>query len=137
MTVDKIIKIEKNLTDNLSQKEIDDIETKKLQKIKSYANQYLHTDVMPYEVIKIISPICVEIRAMNAIQIEFPQNFHEGGFVGHFADNRQGQKYEYSTNLNAKIIRIRWSQAKRQWQSKDGNRFIMSDKPYKFYDYNF
>jgi hypothetical protein len=109
----------------------------KNQIIKKYANHCMYTDVDPYEVVRTISPICVEVRAMSTKQIAFPKEFYPGGFVGHFADNRGGQKYEYSSNPDAPVFRIRWSNRKRQWQTASGMRFSMSDNPYKFYDYNF
>lgn len=137
MTVGDIIKFEDKLGRRATQEEIRNEEDRRKQEIKAYANRHGYTDVDPFEVVKTVSPICVEVRGMKAVQTKFPQEFHQGGFTGHFADNRSGQDYEYSSNPDGNIIRIRWSKAKKQWQSKDGSRFIMSDKPYKFYDYNF
>ena len=107
------------------------------KEIKKYANHAMYTDVNPYEVVRTISPICVEVRAMRTEQISVPKDFHPGGFVGHFADNRSGQKYNYFSDETAPVFRIRWSERKRQWQSPSKCRFVMSDAPYKFYDYNF
>ena len=137
MTIGDIMEIEEKLGRRLSQEEIRAEELRRKQEIKAYANRHDYTDVEPFEVIRTISPICVEIRAMNSVQTKFPQDFHKGGFVGHFADNRQGQDYDYSQNPDADKIRIRWSKAKGQWRCRHGNRYIMSDTPYKFYDYNF
>jgi len=111
-------------------------ETLELMKIQKYANHYMYSDVHPFEVVKTISPICVEIRRMNTVQTKFPRQFTPGGFVGHFADNYGGQEYEYNSDPEAPVMRIRWSRAKRQWQGR-GGRFIMEDHPNKFYDYNF
>lgn len=108
----------------------------KKQEIKKYANMSLWTDVEPYEVVKVVSEKCVEVRKMKAEMIQAPKDFHSGGFVGHFADNRD-QKYTYSSDEDAPIVRIRWSQAKLTWRSASGNRFSMSDEPYKLYDFNF
>ena len=107
------------------------------QVIKKYANHAMYTDVNPYEVVKTISPICVEVRAMRTEQISAPKEFHPGGFVGHFSDNRSGQKYNYFSDESSPVFRIRWSERKRQWQTPSGMRFVMSDNPHKFYDYNF
>ena len=63
--------------------------------------------------------------------------FHAGGFVGHYADNRGGQEYDYFPEPKNPIERIRWSKANRQWQQGKYMRFLMADKPYKHYDYNF
>lgn len=96
----------------------------------------MYSDIDPYEVVRIISPICVEIRAMKTVQIESPKDFHPGGFVGHYADNRDGQKYEYFSDPDSPVMRIRFSK-RGFWASGRYGRFSMSDAPYKFYDYNF
>ena len=100
-------------------------------KIRKYCNRHLYTDIDPFEVVRVISPKCVEIRMMDAKQTVFPTDFHPGGFSGHYADNRN-QEYEYTSDMNSGVIRIRLG--KNGW----GNgRYIMSDQPVKFYDYNF
>ena len=108
-----------------------------LREVRKYANYCMYTDVQPYEVVKVISDKTVEIRAMDTKQTKFPKDFHPGGFSGHYADNRSGQEYEYISNPEHRVERIRWSEANRQWQQGKHARFSMSDKPYKFHDYNF
>lgn len=105
------------------------------RQIKKYANHLMYTDVDPYEVIRVISPLTVEVREMKTNQIRFPQEFHPGGFSGHYSDNKGGQEYEYISDPEAPVIRIRFSK-KGIWNYK-GMRFLMADHPYKFYDYNF
>ena len=99
--------------------------------IRKYCNLYLHSDIHPYEVVRIISDKCVEVRPMLHKQTVFPKEFHSGGFSGHYADN-YAQKYEYSSNPEASTKRVRLG--KRGW---DGGRFRMEDEPVYFYDYNF
>ena len=137
MNMGQIQDFETRLGRCATQQELRDEETRKLQDIKAYANRNGYTDVYPFEVLKTISPICVEIRAMKTVQTKFPKDFHAGGFCGHYSDNRSGQDYDYSSNEEAQIFRIRWSKANRQWQKGKYNRFSMSDKPYKYHDYNF
>lgn len=137
MTTEEYSKLKESLGHTPTWEEEREAEDKKLKEIKKYANHCMYTDVNPYEVVRIISPICVEVRAMSTKQIEFPKQFYPGGFVGHFADNRGGQKYEYSSDPDAPVFRIRWSRRNRQWQRGKYMRFAMSDAPYKFYDYNF
>lgn len=136
MNIGEISKFEEQLGRRATQQEIRDEETRRLMEIKAYANNHGYSDVSPFEVIRTISPICVEVRAMRTVQTRFPSDFHAGGFVGHYSDNREGQDYDYFQEPENTVIRIRWSTAKRQWQGSHG-RFYMSDKPYKFYDYNF
>lgn len=107
------------------------------REIKPFVNRHGYSDVDPYEVIKVVSDKTVEVRKMDTVQIRVPNDFHSGGFLGHFSDNRDGQEYEYSSNEENETIRVRWSERNRRWQDGNGNRFVMSDKPYKFYDYNF
>ena len=137
MTLGEIDILETKLGHRPSQQEIRDEETRQLMEIKAYANLSGYTDVTPYEVIRKVSDICVEVRAMKTKQIRFPQDVRVGGFSAHTVDNRSGQDYEFSSNPEAEIFRIRWSKANRQWQKGKYMRFRMADKPYKFYDYNF
>lgn len=106
------------------------------QEIKAYANKNGWTDVHPHEVVRKISDITVEVRMMKTELVKAPKEFHEGGFIGHFADNH-AQEYKYFSNENMPVIRIRWSKSKKQWQDKHGNTYTMDDQPYKFHDYNF
>lgn len=107
------------------------------QEIKKYCNQHFYTDVEAYEVVKVISEQTIELRPMIAKQISAPKEFHAGGFCGHYSDNRSGQDYEYTSNPDAETFRVRYSKRNRQWQIGKYNRFVMSDAPYKFHDYNF
>lgn len=100
-------------------------------KIRPFINRYLHTDVHPYEVVKVISENCVEVREMDTNQIVFPKQFIVGGFSAHCADN-YNQGYEYISNPNRPTIRLR--KGKNGWGK---GRFLMADAPYKHYDYNF
>jgi len=136
MTIGEQLDFEAKLGHRATQEELRDEELLQLMQIKAYANNHLYSDVEPFEVLRVISPICVEVRAMRTVQTKFPQEFHAGGFVGHYADNYGGQEYDYFQDEEQPIIRIRFSRAKRQWQGSHG-RFYMSDKPYKHYDYNF
>jgi hypothetical protein len=108
-----------------------------LNKIRAYANAVLYSDVEPFEVTRIISKTCVEIRALSYTQTRTPQDFHAGGFSGHYADNREGQAYTYESNPHGQVLRIRLT--KRGWRAggMNGIRFTMSDTPVRFYDYNF
>jgi hypothetical protein len=102
-------------------------------KIRKYANNMMWSDIEPYEVVKIVSDKCVEIRPMQTKQIVFPKEFHIGGFSAHCSDN-WNQKYEYSSDPTAPTMRIR--KGKKGWKS-GSLKFQMSNNPIKHYDYNF
>lgn len=101
-------------------------------KVRKYCNERGWSDVHPYEVVEVISNKTVKVRAMDTKQTKFPSECHIGGFAAHYADNRSGQDYEYISNPDNPIKTIRLG--KKGWAQ---GRFYMSDKPYKFYDYNF
>lgn len=100
-------------------------------KIRSYCNESGYTDVYPYEVVRVVSPNCVEIRALDTIQTKFPQHYEVGGFSAHCVDN-YNQEYTYHSNPSNSLLKIR--KGKKGW----GNgKFRMSNFPQKHYDYNF
>lgn len=98
--------------------------------IKKFCNRHLFSDVDPFEVIRVVSEKCVEIRAMNAECVKPAELLGVGGFCANF-DNFS-QKWNCTSNENNPIERIRLG--KRGWGS---GMFRMSDKPVRFYDYNF
>ena len=102
-----------------------------LDKVRPFANQSIGSDMRPFEVVRVVSATCVEVREMDAKQITFPKEFHVGGFAAHCADN-YNQEYEYSSNIENPIQKIRLS--KKGWGL---GRFHMSNEPRNFYDYNF
>lgn len=100
-----------------------------------YANLHMHRDVYPYEIVGKKGGTILKIRAMDTKEIEFPKEFCPGGFPGHFADNISGQDYEYISNTNNPVREIRKSNHG-YWKSEAGKHYL-SDRPYKFYGYNF
>jgi len=102
--------------------------------MKKYANHLGYSDVNPYEVINVISEKTIEIRAMDTEALPWKRDFHPGGFFGH-TSNQQDQKWKITSNVKNHVFRIRLN--KKGWQDKYGSRYSLSDKPVKFYDYNF
>lgn len=101
-----------------------------------YANEYGWSDVTPYEVVRVVSDKTIEVRRMNAVRSN-PENnlgFAPGGFVGHHA-NQDAQEWTITSDPEASVKRIRLG--KNGWKDKYGNRYKLSDKPVRFYDYNF
>jgi hypothetical protein len=102
----------------------------------NYANHYGYSDVNPYEVVRVISDKTIEVREMDAERDESVElKWIPGGFAGHCV-NQHDQKWRITSNESNPIIRIRLS-INKGWQDKHGRRFGLSDKPIKFYDYNF
>ena len=100
-----------------------------------YANQYGYSDVYPFEVVRIISDKTIEVREMDAERDESVKlEWVAGGFAGHCV-NQRDQKWHITPNPENNVIRIRLG--KKGWQDKHGRKFGLSDKPVRFYDYNF
>ena len=101
----------------------------------NYANHHGYSDVHPYEIIRRVSATTIEIREMEATRIDSSDlGFAPGGFVGHFSRSDE-QRYSYSSNTEAPIIRMRLRKGA-QWHSIYG-RHIISGAPHKFHDFNF
>ncbi len=102
-------------------------------KVGMGATRYGWTDSHPYEVVKVISDRCVEIRPMNAvIDPKWKADFTPGGFCGHVHNN--GGEWILSSNPEASTIRIRLNK-NGVWVLK-GERYSVG-KAIKFYDSNF
>jgi hypothetical protein len=70
------------------------------KQIKKFANLIMYTDVEPYEVIRKVSDITVEIRKMDTtLNPNWKPNTISGGFVGHTINNRS-QEYSYKSDEN-------------------------------------
>jgi hypothetical protein len=99
-----------------------------------YANLVLWSDVFPYEVTRVVSDKCMEVRAMDAVLADdFSPETIPGGFMGHTVNNGQ-QKWVFMSNESTPI-RIR-KRKDGQWYSQYG-RHVVSDAPSRFHDYNF
>lgn len=100
-----------------------------------YANHIGYSDINPYEVVRAVSDKTLEIRRMNAERDpNFKPEFIPGGFSGHCV-NQLDQEWIITSDPDAAVIRIRLG--KQGWKDASGARYQLSDKPVKFYDYNF
>jgi len=101
---------------------------------RGYMNRKGYTDVEPYEIVRVVSPKCVEIRAMDTEFLNKDEmKFHAGGFSAHCSNN-YSQKYSYKSNEQNPIKRIRLR--KNGW-GNGHTKYNHSMKPCKFYDFNF
>ena len=101
----------------------------------TFANWHGYSDVYPYEVVRVISNKTLEVRAMETSENKTKLQFVAGGFSAHCTNN-YAQDYDYSSNPENPVFRIRASKAG-DWKDKHGRRFVISDVPSKFHDYNF
>ncbi len=93
------------------------------------------TDRHPYEVVKVVSDKCLEVRAMHAEGgLKKDHTFLRGGFVGHIVDQHSAQEWVVTSNPEAPVIRIRLGA--KGWKDKNGQTFRVGDAT-KFHDYNF
>jgi hypothetical protein len=100
-----------------------------------YANHIGWSDINPFEVVRRVSDITLEIREMHAVRgPSAPLKFIPGGFSAHCV-NQHEQKWLITSDESAPVIRIRLG--KRGWKDKFGRRYKLADEPVKFYDYNF
>lgn len=100
-----------------------------------YANHYGYSDINPFEIIRRVSDKTIEVREMNAERDpEWSPNFIPGGFSAHCVNQRE-QRWDIVSNPSNCVIRIRLG--KNGWKDASGRIFVLSDRPVKFYDYNF
>lgn len=100
-----------------------------------YANQYGYTDIKPYEITRTVSPKCLEVRAMQSERVAgIDLGFKTGGFFGHCSEQHR-QQWTITSDNNALVFRIRLGV--NGWKSANGQRFQLSEKPRRFYDFNF
>lgn len=105
---------------------------------KQYANAHGYTDITPYEVVRRISDKTIEVRAMDCERTPgsikaMKDSFVPGGFLGHFDNDLQ----EWTITSNEDNPTVRARRHKDGYYHCGGKRFLLSDKPRKFYDYNF
>ncbi len=94
------------------------------------------TDRHPYEVTRVVSAKCLEIRAMKAEGgLKKDHVFLPGGFCGHVVDQETAQEWTLSSDPAGKVTRIRLHKDN-VWRGSHNQRFSVG-KAIKFHDYNF
>jgi hypothetical protein len=102
---------------------------------EQYANHHGWSDIDPYEIVRVISDKTIEIRPMKAERDESVKlEWVVGGFAGH-CTNQRAQKWHITRDEQAPVIRARLHKDG-AYHSKCGKHYL-SDKPIRFYDYNF
>jgi hypothetical protein len=101
-----------------------------------YANQIGYSDITPFEVVRVVSDKCLEVRSMNYTHIN-PKElvFHAGGFVAH-CSNQADQEWDITSDANGYVFKIRKNKVG-TWKSKHGDVYSVADQPWRRYDFNF
>lgn len=105
-----------------------------------YANMHGYSDIKAHEIVRSVFSKILEVRAMtakllNGVNSGEPDalQFEPGGFFGHTSGI---QRYEYTQDTSARVFRIRLHKDGK-WRDAVGRRFVPSDSPREFYDFNF
>ena len=103
-------------------------------------NEYLYSDVNPYEVVGEITEKYFMIRPMKCtIKKESLEKMREsfvlGGFLGH-TDNSL-QEWDIGPDESAPVTFVRLRKDGYWYLTGGKIKFHLSDKPVKFHDYNF
>lgn len=105
-----------------------------------YINQWLYTDVRPFEVLRQISATKLLVRRMKAELEEesrkkLNDSFIQGGFAGHFDNSLQ--EWIITPDPSATPFEVRRRKDGFYYQAGDCLPFKPSDRPVYIYDYNF
>jgi len=105
-----------------------------------YMNRHGYTDMHPYEVIRIDTPKKMIIREMLAVETEESkkrrkETFVPTGFLG-VTDN-DVQEWDIRSQDTSDFDFAVRLHGDGYWYDANGGRYSMSDKPIKFYDFNF
>ena len=104
---------------------------------KMYFNRCLFSDINPYEVVKKISDKCYLVRSMSIKLMnkeELNKSFVPGGFLGHIDNSLQ--TWGITSNQDGHQFKVRLHK-NGEWKDSDGMTYTLSDKPIKYYDFNF
>ena len=102
--------------------------------MNKFANLIMHSDVKPFEVVRVISDKTIEIREMAASALPWKKDIQAGGF-SHHCSNQHDQKWSIDSDTNNPVLRARLR--------KDGDfhssfgRHVLADAPRKFHNINF
>ena len=103
---------------------------------KGYMNQMGYSDVNPFEIVRVVSDKCVEIRPMDYEKdSSWKPEVMVGGFCGHVV-NQNEQRWFIKSNPENQVVKVRLHK-NGKWYSKEKAEYSLAEKPRKFYDYNF
>jgi hypothetical protein len=101
-----------------------------------YANQIGYSDITPFEVVRVVSDKCLEVRSMNVALLNISDLvFHAGGFAAH-CSNQADQKWAITPDAEGYVFKIR-KNVRGTWKSKHGDTYAVEAQPRRRYDFNF
>lgn len=127
---------------------------KKEVEVPKYFALQGYSDAYPYEVVEAVSDKTVVVRSMKStLDPTWKPEMHVGGFAAH-CSNQRSQRWIHESDENGSTITIRrkrkpktrkrysketmtWEEVTEYEWTHKGTRFVTTDKPYKFHDYNF
>ena len=105
--------------------------------IQPYHNEFLYTDVHPYEVVEVRTDKMIVVKRMKATRNpSWKPETIVGGFAGHTVNN-YSQEWVIESDEEATPIKVRWHESKGRWGIGKYRKFIGSSEPRNFYDFNF
>ena len=102
----------------------------------THASHYMHSDVVAYEIVRIVSDQTIEVREMKTKHSAANLEYTPGGFCGHF-HNQDKQEVTYESDPEGDTIKIRRKKGKPEHWTYKGMRFGVRTAPYAFHDFNF
>lgn len=124
----------------IERKILANIEEAKMELLeKKYANLIMYSDIKPFEVVEERTPNLYLIREMDAVitdesRKKLNESFYPGGFCGHFDNDLQ--EWNITSNEEYPVFKIR-RHKDGFYYSAYGEKYRISPKPVKYYDYNF
>ena len=105
---------------------------------QGFANNYLFSDVNPFEVVRVISDKTIEVREMKTeMASDWKPELISGGFAFHCTNNHdQRNAWVITSDETNPVVRIR-KQKNGTWKNPSFGRFRLADVPIKKYDFNF
>lgn len=119
-----------------------------------YFTNIVGSDMYPYETVETVSEKTVKVRSMRcSLNPEWKPDIIVGGFVGHCV-NQNSQQWIYHSDPDATVLQLRRKKhpikrkvfnnetmkfdtvVKYEWTHK-GRRFVESENPVRFHDFNF
>lgn len=112
------------------------LDTIEVPEVGKYAAAVLGSDRFAYEIVRVVNERCADVRIMlSERDPSWKPEFVTGGFAGDCI-NQNSQRWICTPWLEAEPVRIRKHKSG-NWHDASGVRYILTDKPVRFHDYNF